>query len=280
VRRILLTVLSVAIWACMAATASAQVQAPIRVRCGGPQYTDTKGQVWQADNGYNTGTISTTGQPITGTSDPKLFQRGRYNADAKNPLTYTFAVAGGTYHVNLLFAEYVFQKPGQRVFNVRMQGQVVLQNLDLLASAGFDKALTRGVDVTVTNGELTIEFDNVVQNPIVSAIEIIQTSVAPEMRISFVYPDGTPVSGTLTYKISTAETVIGGNEVLNNGQATCYLFTSPAVLGLIGEFQASMSLTDSAENPLWQMNLSLDPATVNLGAVQASSMVVVVQKPS
>jgi hypothetical protein len=234
VRRILLTVLSVAIWVCLALTASAQAQAPIRVRCGGPQYTDSKGQVWQADNGYNTGTVSTTGQPITGTSDPKLFQRGRYNADAKNPLTYSFAVAGGTYHVNLLFAEYVFQKAGQRVFNVRMQGQVVLQNLDLLASAGFDKALT-------------IEFDNVVQNPIVSAIEIIQTSVAPEMRISFVYPDGTPVSGILAYKISTAETVIGGNEVLNNGQATCYLFTSPAVLGLIGEFQASLSLTDSAE---------------------------------
>lgn len=236
--------------------------------------------MWQADNGYNTGTVSTTAQSITGTSDPRLFEKGRYNADAKNPLTYTFAVAGGTYHVNLLFAEYVFQTTGARVFNVRIQGQVVMQNLDLIAAAGYDKALIKGVDVAVTNGELTIELDNVVQNPIVNAIEIIQTSVAPQLRISFVYPDGTPVVGTLAYKLSTAQTVVGGSNVLNNGQATCYLFTSPAVLGLIGTFQASLSLTDSAGNPLWQMNLSLDPATVNLGAVQASSMVVVVQKPS
>src|SRR5262249_62005198 len=35
--------------------AAAQTQAPIRVDCGGSGYTDTKGQLWQADTGYSGG---------------------------------------------------------------------------------------------------------------------------------------------------------------------------------------------------------------------------------
>lgn len=38
---------------------AAQTQQPVRVNCGGPSYTDTNGQVWQADTGYNTGVTST-----------------------------------------------------------------------------------------------------------------------------------------------------------------------------------------------------------------------------
>ena len=39
--------------------AAAQTQQPIRINCGGAAYTDTNGQVWQADSGYNSGTAST-----------------------------------------------------------------------------------------------------------------------------------------------------------------------------------------------------------------------------
>lgn len=39
-------------------------QEPIRVHCGGPAYTDSKGQFWQADTGFNGGTTSSTTQKL------------------------------------------------------------------------------------------------------------------------------------------------------------------------------------------------------------------------
>lgn len=35
--------------------AAAQTQPPVRVNCGGPSYIDSKGQVWDADHGFNSG---------------------------------------------------------------------------------------------------------------------------------------------------------------------------------------------------------------------------------
>jgi hypothetical protein len=36
----------------VSAAAFSQTQSAIRVKCGGPRYTDSKGQVWQADADY------------------------------------------------------------------------------------------------------------------------------------------------------------------------------------------------------------------------------------
>jgi Malectin domain len=277
VKHILGVVLILALRNCVPVLA--QTQAPVRVNCGGPQYTDSAGQAWQADTGYNTGTVSVNTNKIAGTTDAKLFQSGRWNGDKANPLTYVFAVAEGTYHVNLYFAESTFPSVGARIFNVGMQGQLIFQNLDIYATAKFNTALIKGADITVTNGELKIEFDAVVQNPKVNAIEIVQTASAPEMIVNFVYPDGTPVTGTLSYQLSTQQISLGGSSPLSSGRATCYLFTSPAVLGLIGTFQVNMNLADGAGRTLWQVNMSMDPTKVDLGAVQSSSMVVIVQRP-
>jgi hypothetical protein len=257
-----------------------QTQQPIRVNCCGMSYTDSKRQVWSADTGYNTGTASSNPVAIKGTTDPKLFQTGRWNGTEGTPLVYSFAVPGGTYRVNLYFAETTLaeERTGGRVFNVKMQDVLVFQNLDIYAEAGANTALVKGVDIAATNGTIKIEFDKGVQNPKVNAIEILQTSGAPEMKLNFAYPDGTPVLGTLNYKMSTSLLNFGGSAPLVNGQAICYLFPSPGVLGLVGTFQVNLNLTDSSGRILWQINLAMDPANVNIGSVQSSSLNVVVQK--
>jgi len=53
-------------------------QQPIRVNCGGASYTDSKGQVWAADYGFNSGGVYSTASSISGTSDQKLYQTARY----------------------------------------------------------------------------------------------------------------------------------------------------------------------------------------------------------
>lgn len=259
---------------------SATAQTAIRVNCGGAAYTDAKAQVWQADSGYSGGYVSSIAANVTGTVDQKLYQTGRYTESLTKPLIYSFPVAAGSYHVNLYFAETYSgtEKVGARVFNVKMQGNMVFQSLDVYAAVGANTALVKGADIIVTDGIATIEFDSLVNNAKVNAIEITQTVSAPEMKLNFMYPDGTPVSGTLNYKVATTATTMTGAQPLASGQATCLLVASPQLLGLVGSMTVNLSLTDTAGHTLWQIALALNPASANFTSVQSSSLNVVVQK--
>lgn len=266
--------------------AHAQTSA-IRVKCGGPAYTDSKGQAWSADKDFNGGLVSTVTGPVAGTNDPTLFQDGRMAGD-NGPLVYTFPVANGSYHVNLYFAELYSGDSfaGGRVFNVKVGGTTVLQNFDIFKTAGANTALVKGVDFAVTNGAATVELDNVPGHDRgkIAAIELISnapgtsTGNQPTLTLDFKYPDGTAVQGTLNYAVSSGSVKLSGAVPLQNGQATCMLFNSPSALGLSGQFNVTLSLTDSTNKSLWQITLTMDPTNVSLGSVESSTLNVVVQK--
>ncbi len=259
----------------------AQAQQPVRVNCGGANYTDSKGQIWQADYIFSGGSSVTKNATIAGTPDPALDQTSRQNNSA-SPIVYTFPLANGTYHVNLHFAETTnrSQQVGARVFTVKMQGTTVFSNLDIFAAVGANASLVEGADIPVSNGSMNIEFDNVVGYIKVDAIEILPVpSSTPSLSLNFVYPDGTPVSGTLAYNIISSLLTFRGSVPLTNGQAICDLLTSPSALGISAQFQVNMSLTDTAGHVLWQLAIGLNPSQINFGAVQSSALNVVVQKP-
>ena len=267
-----------ALLACM--PVAAQTQQPIRINCGGGAYTDTNGQVWQADSGYNTGIGTTNKSIVAGTSDPALYQSNRYNQSTA-PMVYSFPVANGNYRVNLLFAEtaYGLQAVGARVFNVKLNGLVVLQNFDIFAAAGANAAIVEGFNTVVTNGAMAIEFDKLVQNPKINAIEILPIAAAPSLMLKFSYPDGTPVIGALHYAISTSLLTLGGSIPLVNGQATCLLVASPQLLGLIGQTQVFLNLTDGSGTMVWQVSMGLNPANADLSSMQNSTLNVILSKP-
>lgn len=264
--------------------AHAQTSA-IRVKCGGSAYTDTKGQAWSADKDFNGGLVSTVSGPVSGTNDPTLFQDGRMPSDS-GPLVYSFPVANGSYHANLYFAELYSGDAfvGGRVFNVKVEGTTVLQNFDIFKTVGVNAALIKGVDFAVTNGVATIELDNVPGHDRgkIGAIELTSNSTStganPSLTLNFTYPDGTPVQGTLNYSVTSGSVKLNGAVPLDNGQATAMLFNSPSALGLSGQFNVTLSLTDSANHSLWQITLAMDPTNVSLGSVQSSTLYVVVQK--
>lgn len=255
-------------------------QQPIRVKCGGPAYTDSKGQVWQADYGFSGGILNPRSATIIGTADPTLYQTGRRNDPTVPPIQYNFPVTNGIYHVNLYFAEtyYLAFMPGARVFNVKMQGNIVFQNLDIFAEAGADAALVKGADVTVTNGAVHMEFDNVVDEAKINAIEILPGASGPSLLLNFKYPDGTPVAGTLAYTVSSSLLSFRGSSPLNNGQAQCVIYANPSSLGISTQFTVNLSLTDTAGHLIWQLSVGMNPAQVNIGAVQSSTLNVIVQK--
>lgn len=251
-------------------------QQPVRINCGGPAYTDSKGQVWQADTGYTGGDEETRVAAFTGTADPTLFNTYHWN-----PNSYTVAVPNGHYHVNLFFGE---ANPsalavGARVFNVSLQGAVVFANLDIFKTVGANAALVNGADVTVSNGAVTIGFTPVAGlMPKINAIEILPVIPNPTLTLNFTYPDGTPVAGNLNYSISSSLLSFQGSAALAAGQAQCLLFANPSSLGISAQFNVNLNLTDTAGHQLWQITLGMNPSGVNLGAVQASTLNVVVQK--
>jgi hypothetical protein len=188
-----------------------------RVNAGGSTYTDTASNVWSADSGFNTGTVSNWGAvSITGTSDPTLYRTERWDPPAAPEMTYTFNVANGTYTVRLHFAENWSPAfaVGVRVFDVTIQGSLVFDNLDVFAQAGARTALIKTATATVTSGTLTIGFVHQVDDPFIDAIELIPST------------DTTPpsVPGSLTATaVGSAQINLSWAAATDNVGVTAYL---------------------------------------------------------
>lgn len=161
-------------------TASAQ-SALYRINAGGPSYTDSLGQLWSADQGFNTGNTFSTTSSILGTSDPTLFQTERWDLAANPELEYSLPLVNGFYRVNLLSADIYSgtQGVGLRVFDVVIEGTLVFNDLDIFAEAGGFTALTKTVDVQVADGVLNIQFLHGVENPKINALEVLDISTGP-----------------------------------------------------------------------------------------------------
>jgi hypothetical protein len=140
----------------------------VRVNAGGPAYTDPAQQVWNADVGATGGRTFSTTAAIANTATPVLYQSERSGMSA-----YRFTVPNGTYSVTLKFAEIWFTLPGQRVFNVSINGTRVLTNFDIVSQAGGPKiAVDKQFTVPVTTGQISIDFQGVADEPKISAIQI------------------------------------------------------------------------------------------------------------
>jgi lysophospholipase L1-like esterase/PKD repeat protein len=162
----------------IAVNAPASYAGVYRIIAGGSSYTDTLGQVWQADAGFNTGNVATTTAAITGTTNPALYQNERYGTSTQAQLEYQLPIANGTYLVNLYFAETdaASEGTGLRVFDVNLQSVQAITNLDLFGTVGANAALIKSAVVTVSNGTLTIDFVRVTGNPKIDAIEVREVS--------------------------------------------------------------------------------------------------------
>jgi beta-galactosidase len=167
-----------------------------RVNCGGPEYTDSHGNIWQADAHQTTtdtwGSKSWTddyqGIPaffasqqrtfdaVRNTADGKLFQTYRYGIDK---LQYNFPVADGTYQIELYFNEPWYGTGGSmdctgwRQFDVAVNGKTAISKLDIWNRAGYNTGLKKVITATVKGGNLQITFPEVYSGQaIVSAIAV------------------------------------------------------------------------------------------------------------
>lgn len=132
---------------------------------------------WEPDRFYLGGLTANRSNAVAGTSEDYLFRGERYGQ-----FEYAVPVPPGAYRVTLHFAETWFGAGndggggvGSRVFDVAVNGQVVLRDFDVMAQAGGpNHALTRTFEEVRPNGagQISIQFIPSVQNAMVNAIEI------------------------------------------------------------------------------------------------------------
>lgn len=150
-----------------------------RINAGGLLFTDNQSRRWSADQaympggfGFEGGQTYQSGDPISGTDIPEIYQSQRYQMDA-----YRFDVPNGEYQVILHFSELYFQASNELSMDVAIEEETVISALDIFHEAGHDAALVyRFSDITVNDGRLDITFSASYRDAKISGIEIRQTS--------------------------------------------------------------------------------------------------------
>ncbi len=178
-----------------------------RVNAGGPDYTDEHGHRWLADRAFvegdSWGSVSWSAQfphldpalasrrdvnvPIGGTHDDTLYQTFRYG---REKLRYRFAVPDGRYRVELHFAEPWYGRGGGvdargwRLFDVAINGETKLANVDLFAETGFAHALVKVIEADIRGGWLEISFPRVASYQAVINALAISRAGTPSPNVS------------------------------------------------------------------------------------------------
>jgi hypothetical protein len=192
------------------------------INCGGGDYTDPGGIVWEADKYFNTGNSNPTSVTIAGADGRlTLLQSERWDPPSTPELKYNIPIQNGAYTVKLYFAETYGATTGvgKRVFSVKIENSLVFNNLDIFAETGAgNKALVKETSATVSDSALTIEFIHQVENPSIRAIEV--RPVTPTSPSS-----GTRINvGGASYVDSQGNTWITDAGFVNSGEK----YTTPS----------------------------------------------------
>lgn len=154
----------------------------IHINCGGPQITQN-GKVFSADQYFTGGKAYTN----TRAEVPAMYQTEHTG------LPYTFfyniPVPNGSYTVILHFAEIYWGATGggaggigKRIFDVNIEGPLVLNDYDINADVGPQKVVTKSFNALVNDGILNINFSALsgvggIDQPKLSALEVLGNTV-------------------------------------------------------------------------------------------------------
>ncbi|MBN1444459.1 MAG: protein kinase [Planctomycetes bacterium] len=162
-----------------------QRREPIRINCGGLDYTDGAGNRWSRDRFFLggcrfgeqewspypfSGVIVYHGE-IEGTDDDPLYQSERwFPPSGLAPAGYRIPLVPGEYRVTLHFAEIHFEQPGHRAFDILIEGEKLRRWYE--PPAETRRADSWSHTTAVLDGFLDIEFVKQIEHPKISAIEI------------------------------------------------------------------------------------------------------------
>ena len=140
------------------------------LNAGGDSYTSVAGVQYTTDQSsglVSGGTPYSTSASIENTHDDELYQTERYG-----DCSYTIPLENGAYDVVLKFAEIYHDAANSRLFDVYIEDEPVIRNLDLYFRAGKNRAYDVVIPVELKDGNLDINFITLLDNAKISAMEI------------------------------------------------------------------------------------------------------------
>jgi len=143
---------------------------PIKINAGGSAASGyLPDQEWSSSTeyGYLDGSTSEWDVPISGTEEDSVYLTDRYRL-----VKYNVRVPAGIYKVKLMFAEKYFDQTDKRVFDVFIENNKVIDNLDICAHGYRTAYETTIPDVSVNDGILEIHFGSEADNPLINGIVI------------------------------------------------------------------------------------------------------------
>ncbi|NQV25186.1 MAG: hypothetical protein HQ518_12550, partial [Rhodopirellula sp.] len=184
----------------------------------------------------NTGTVFSTGatinlgdESIPDGTPASIFQTLRYDTAGGSEMNFSFPVDPGNYQVRLYFAETYGPafRTGARVFDVAAEGVVRINDLDVFSEVGGNAGFVETIPSVTADSTLDITFLHQVENPIVSAIEIINLNQIPAQKA--------PVLPRI------------GNLSVNEGQTYTFSFADPGNLmaAFAPELPSFVTVSDS-----------------------------------
>ena len=139
------------------------------VNIGGPAYKSVDGTSYEAESAVHGGTVGRISQ-VKGSQDPELYRTFR-----TGDVRVTRPLQSGTYDITFHFAEPGDVAAGERVFDAFVEGERVMDDVDvmLFRDGKVRSALSVTVPgVSVTDGELNVHFDASVGEPVLSALVV------------------------------------------------------------------------------------------------------------
>ncbi|MEL7536450.1 MAG: family 16 glycosylhydrolase [Pseudomonadota bacterium] len=139
------------------------------VNIGGDVYESVDGTVFAAETSVSGGVVRQM-EKVKGSQDAGLYLDFR-----EGDVTVQHPVAAGRYDVTFHFAEPDEVAGGTRVFDAFIEGERVIEDLDVMASRDGKtiSALTVTVpNVDINDGELNVSFDATAGEPVLSALSV------------------------------------------------------------------------------------------------------------
>ena len=183
----------------------------IRINAGATtDAIDSSGKLWQADVNFVGGQVTAPiYNPIDNTKDDFIYQSQRI-ATANEDFSYSIPVDNGNYEVSLYLSETNFADFGARLFDVSLEDDVALNDLDIykLTKNAFldgenDANIVKIPQLAVVrDGAIDLDFASSVENATVAGIEITpikgaQVLIEESQQNTSVTEDG----GTDTYQV-------------------------------------------------------------------------------
>lgn len=157
----------------------------VRINAGDGEVVGKDGRLWQSDRYFSGGQPYVGSGVVGNTEDGELYLSERYGS-----FSYDLPVSNGCYQIELHFAEIYWTEAGKRLFDVHIEGETVVQNYDIFATAGGQyRAVVERREAEVADEVLNLVFQPVVENAKVSAIAVTPLGCAkPPVNYSVYLP--------------------------------------------------------------------------------------------